>query len=77
MKYSVKIIIPFYKETLKDWEKVALANNMEKLSNYPVVFLIPEGLNISAYDQAYPQSESISVSTDWLGTNEVLPDIMR
>lgn len=26
MKYSVKIIIPFYKETLKDWEKAALAN---------------------------------------------------
>lgn len=68
MKYSVKIIIPFYKETLKDWEKAALANNMEKLSNYPVVFLKPEGLNISTYEQAYPQAETISVSTDWLGT---------
>lgn len=68
MKYSVKVIIPFYKETLKDWEKAALANNMEKLSNYPVVFLKPEGLNISAYEQAYPQAETISVSTDWLGT---------
>ena len=68
MKYSVKIIIPFYKETLKDWEKAALANNMEKLSNYPVVFLKPEGLNISSYEQACPQAETISVSTDWLGT---------
>ena len=68
MKYSVKIIIPFYKETLKDWEKAALANNMEKLSNYPVVFLKPEGLNISSYEQTYPQAETISVSTDWLGT---------
>ena len=55
MKYSVKIIIPFYKETLKDWEKAALANNMEKLSNYPVVFLKPEGLNISSYEQACPR----------------------
>ena len=69
MKYSVKIIIPFNKETLKDWEKAALANNMEKLSNYPVVFLKPEGLNISSYEQAYPQAETISVSNEWIGTN--------
>lgn len=40
MKYSVKIIIPFYKETLKDWEKAALANNMEKLSNNTLLILM-------------------------------------
>ena len=60
MKYSVKIIIPFYKETLKDWEKAALANNMEKLSNYPVVFLKPEGLNISSYASNPQLSSSAS-----------------
>lgn len=63
MKYSVKIIIPFYKETLKDWEKAALANNMEKLSNYPVVFLKPEGLNISSYELTHKLKQSVFLPT--------------
>ena len=44
----VKIIIPFYKETLKDWEKLP-NHNIEGSE-----FLKPEGLNISSYEQAYP-----------------------
>lgn len=68
MKQLVKIIIPFYKEELKDWENAALANNIEKLAGYPIVFLTPEGLNIERYTQTYPQAEVIRVSTNWLGT---------
>ena len=68
MKQLVKIIIPFYKETLNSWENAALANNMEKLAAYPIVFLAPEGLNIAHYTQTYPQAETVRVSTDWLGT---------
>lgn len=68
MKQLVKIIIPFYKEELKDWENAALANNIEKLAGYPIVFLAPEGLNIERYTQTYPQVEVIRVSTNWLGT---------
>lgn len=41
MKQLVKIIIPFYKETLNSWENAALANNMEKLAAYPIGFLLP------------------------------------
>lgn len=68
MKQLVKIIIPFYKETLNSWENAALANNMEKLAAYPIVFLAPEELNIAHYTQTYPQAETVRVSTDWLGT---------
>lgn len=68
MKQLVKIIIPFYKEELKEWENAALDNNMKRLAAYPVVFLKPEGLNIDSYIHTYPQAEVISVSTDWLGT---------
>ncbi len=67
MKQLVKIIIPFYKEELKEWENAALDNNMKRLAAYPVVFLKPEGLNIDSYIHTYPQAEVISVSTDWLG----------
>lgn len=68
MKQLVKIIIPFYKEELKDWENAALTNNIKKLAGYPIVFLAPEGLNIERYTQTYPQVEIIRVSTNWLGT---------
>lgn len=68
MKYTVKIVIPLYKEKLKDWEEAALANNLHILSGYPVVFVRPEGLNISTWTNRYPQAETLTVSTDWLGT---------
>lgn len=68
MKTLVKVIIPFYKETLNEWESAALANNMQQLHTHPVVFLKPEGLNLSAVTTLYPQAEVIEVSTDWLGT---------
>lgn len=38
MKQLVKIIIPFYKEELKDWENAALANNIEKLAGLSYCF---------------------------------------
>ncbi len=64
----VKVIVPFYKDTLNQWESEALANNMCVLAAYPVVFLKPEGLDLSAIARRYPRAEVMSVSDDWLGT---------
>lgn len=41
MKQLVKIIIPFYKETLNSWENAALANNMENWRPTRLCFLLP------------------------------------
>lgn len=41
MNHTVKVIIPIYKESLKDWERASLENTMRVLSAYPIVFLTP------------------------------------
>lgn len=68
MNAMVKVVVPFYRETLDRWESEALANNMRVLGAHPVVFLKPEGLDLSAIARRYPRAEVMSVSGDWLGT---------
>lgn len=69
MKTLVKVVIPFYKANLKDWESAALKQIMNVLGKHPIVFLKPEGLAIDTYTDLYPQAETMSVSADWLGTH--------
>lgn len=69
MKTLVKVVIPFYKANLKDWESAALKQTMNVLGSHPIVFLKPEGLAIDTYTDLYPQAETMSVSADWLGTH--------
>lgn len=64
---KVKVVIPFYKEQLKDWEQCALDNTMRTLSSHPIVFLKPEGMSIEQVAKAYPQAEQMEVSSEWLG----------
>lgn len=67
MKTKVKVIIPIYKLTLNNWEYAALKNNIQILSSHPIVFLKPEGLDITCIVRSYPQTEVVDVSTNWLG----------
>ncbi len=67
MNTLVKIVIPFYRDSLEDWEEAALCNNMRVLSSRPVCFLKPEGLDLRAVERAYPKAEVLEVSPDWLG----------
>ena len=67
MNNLVKIIIPIYKSTLKYWESLALANNIQTLSKHPIVFIKPKDLDISQIANQYPQVSVINVSSDWLG----------
>ena len=64
---KVKVVIPFYKEALKDWEMSALDNTMRVLSAHPVVFLKPKGLSINRWAMTYPQATIMEVSSEWLG----------
>ena len=67
MNTLVKIVVPFYKDSLEEWEQAALSNNLEVLSSWPVCFVKPEGLDLHAIEAAYPQAEVLEVSPDWLG----------
>lgn len=68
MDNLVKVIIPIYRTTLKDWERASLDNTLRLLSAYPILFLIPEGLDIHPLSTVYPSVEVMRVSPDWLGT---------
>lgn len=67
MKHLVKVIIPFYKETLSCMEQKALSHNMAVLPKYPVVFLKPENMDLEEVHAEYPRAEVMNVSSDWLG----------
>lgn len=64
---SVITIIPIYRLP-NDVEAAALQNNLRLLKGMPIVFLRPEGLDISPLLAQYPQVGEKAVSDEWLGT---------
>lgn len=68
MRELVKVVIPLYKQNLHTWEEQTLCHNMEMLQAYPVVFLKPEGLDVSTLTDRWPWAQVKEVSADWLGT---------
>jgi len=67
MNHIVKVVIPVYKEEMREWERASLENTMKVLSAYPVVFLKPRELVITELTDAYPQAEIMNVTSEWLG----------
>jgi hypothetical protein len=67
MNTKVKVVIPIYKSQLSSNELLSLDNTMQKLSRYPIVFLINEQVDIAPFLAKYPQAETLTVSDDWLG----------
>ena len=52
---EVAVIVPIYKETLGEYERVALDSITSQLAAYPIVMVKPERLDISAVTGQYPQ----------------------
>ena len=65
---QVKVVIPIYRAELKDWEQASLANTMQVLAAYPIVWLKPEDVDLHDLTVLYPQAEIMNVSSEWLGT---------
>lgn len=65
---QVKVVIPIYRAELKDWERASLANTMQVLAAYPIVWLKPEDVDLHDLTVLYPQAEIMNVSSEWLGT---------
>jgi hypothetical protein len=49
------IVIPIYKATLDVWETFSLRRSVDTLPGRELVFIGPEGLDLSLYQQEYPQ----------------------
>ncbi len=68
MQKLVKVVIPIYRSALKNYERAALDNNLRLLKDFPITFLKPEGVDMRALKEAYPQVSMTNVSDEWLGT---------
>ena len=55
----VDIVIPIYKASFDVEEKFAIDQSFAVLSAYPIVFVAPQGLDISFYTTAYPNAKFI------------------
>ncbi len=50
----VCVVIPVYKSTLTDYERISLIQCMRVLNRYPVFLAVPTGLDVSGLTQEFP-----------------------
>ncbi|MBQ6653747.1 MAG: hypothetical protein IJM81_10235 [Prevotella sp.] len=65
---DVSIIIPIYHTRFRPFEQASLHNTIEKLGHRDIVILKPEGLDTHELEEQYPMVRTVSVSNQWLGT---------
>lgn len=65
---AVVVVVPLYKPEPDAWERQALAHNLSVVEGYTVVFLHPEGMDVTAYRSLAPGVFFQAVSRKWLGT---------
>lgn len=65
---KVKIIVPLYRGQLSDEEQQSLHQTIKVLARYPIVFIAPEGVNITPVTDLFSGHEVLRVSDEWLGT---------
>ena len=63
-RHKVKVVIPLYRAQLDDFERKSVAQNLRVLGRYPVVFLLPEGIDAPAETHGHT---ILRVSDLWLG----------
>lgn len=66
-KNLVKVIIPIYTTSLNAQESASLRQTAAQLSQYPIVVLKPEGVDVSQITNDFPQLDVMEVSDHWLG----------
>lgn len=66
-KQPVAVVVPLYKPQLSPEERASLRQTVEVLGKYPIVGLVPEGLDCSAILREFPSLDRLRVSDEWLG----------
>lgn len=59
MEQTVTIVIPVYKDTLTEMERISFARCCEVLGKYPVSLVTPAGMDISAYREVAAHFPSV------------------
>ncbi|MDP5139773.1 MAG: hypothetical protein NWP83_04800 [Spirosomaceae bacterium] len=62
---QVAVVIPLYKSTFSASEELSLRQVKTVLSNYPIVFICPDKLNIEAYSAIIPTATVKRFSDDY------------
>ncbi|MEG1622519.1 MAG: DUF5672 family protein [Alistipes sp.] len=68
MMEKVKIVMPIYSTAWTDVEWQSLQQTVKVLCRYPIVFLVPENMDVTAIDHAFSGHAILRVSEEWLGT---------
>jgi hypothetical protein len=58
---SVDIVIPIYKTSFDEMEYFSINHSLGVLSNYPAVFVHPEGLDLAYYREYFPDGTYLSL----------------
>lgn len=66
-KREVVVVVPLYKPELSPCERASLRQTVQVLGNYPIVLLVPQGLDLSATLHEFPALAVREVSDEWLG----------
>lgn len=67
LRKKVKVVIPLYTERLTDKNEKSFLHNIEVLSRYPIVLLLPNGVSADYYTSRCPKAEVVRVDEGWLG----------
>jgi len=62
---QVAVVIPFYKPTLTDYEKISLQQCHKTLANYPIIAIKPQSLTLPTDATAYPFYNTISFNDEY------------
>lgn len=62
---KLAIVIPIYKTTLSEYEKISIDRCFEVLSNYDIYFILPHHLDIDFYKENYKNYKQISFNDEY------------
>lgn len=65
MRKTVGLVIPLYKERPDALEHLSLKRCAAVLGRYPTMFLVPEGMDISFYQEIFTGAETVRFSPTW------------
>lgn len=75
MNWEVAVVIPYYHNDLSITELISYEQCIKVLSDFPIVFVIPEGLEISP-DKFPEKWDIVKMPSKWMGSVEAYNQMM-
>ncbi len=76
MKNKVAVVIPIYKNSLSENERLSLSKCKNILGNHPIIFVQPYGLEIKIYSEIIPNATFLAFDTYYFKSIEGYSQLM-